>query len=238
MSARTYLVTGASSGIGRAVSDRLLQDGHRVVGLARSFEKIRHSPPGLTTAEIDLSALDALEERLTHLASQHSDVDGIVCSAGRGRFGSLEEFSFEQIRSLVDLNVTSQIYLLRTFLPAMKRQGRGDIVLIGSEAANKPGPRGAVYAATKAALGGLAAALRAETSKSGVRVAVVHPGMVRTGFYDDTFFSPGPRDDESLLPEDVADAVLQILSARAGAVLDEIHLSPLKRVVRFRDKDE
>ena len=236
MTIKTYLISGASSGIGYALTNRLLKEGHRVVGLTRSSKKLSVNLPDVYTTEIDLSKLDELENRLTHLADQYPDVDGIICSAGQGHFGSLEEFSFEQIRTLIDLNVTSQIYLVRAFLPALKRQGSGDIVLIGSEAANKPGPRGAVYAATKAALGGLATALRAETSKSGVRVAVVHPGMVRTSFYNNTFFSPGLSKDECLLPEDVADAVIQILRTRAGAVINEITLSPLKRVIRFREK--
>jgi 3-hydroxy acid dehydrogenase/malonic semialdehyde reductase len=93
----------------------------------------------------------------------------LVCCAGRGDFGSLEEFSYQRIRELVELNFLSPVYLVRAFLPSLKKRGRGDLIFLGSESALSGGKRGAVYAASKAALGGFARALREECGKSGVR---------------------------------------------------------------------
>ncbi|HLE20126.1 MAG TPA: SDR family NAD(P)-dependent oxidoreductase, partial [Vicinamibacteria bacterium] len=122
---RTVLVSGASAGIGRAICLRLLEEGHRVIGLARDFGKFAWNGEGFLPVEIDLADLEALPQRLKDLSRQHGGIDAVVCNAGRGQFGSLEEFSYQQIRSLVDLNFTSQAFLVRALLPGMKERGRG-----------------------------------------------------------------------------------------------------------------
>ena len=153
------------------------------------------------------------------------------------RFGSLEQFSPGQIRRLIDLNLTSQILLARTFLPLLKKQGHGNLVFIGSEAALSGGRKGAVYSASKFALRGFAQSLREECAASGVRVGMVNPGMVATGFFRELDFRPGGSPDQHLQPRDVADAVWLMLTARPGAVIDEINLSPQKKVIEFGKSD-
>ena len=160
----------------------------------------------------------------------------VVCAAGVGRFGSLEEFSYEQIRELIDINLTSQLYVVRAFLPLLKRRGRGDVVLIGSEAALAGGARGAVYSATKFALRGFCQSLRQESAAAGIRVTLINPGMVRTGFFDQLDFEPGEDPTHAIVPEDIAVAVKMVLSARPETVFDEINLSPLKKVVRRKHR--
>ncbi len=235
---RKALVTGASSGIGRAIALRLIEEGRSVVGVARDFSKLGWEDARFARVSLDLGDLRVVPERLGALVQEHPDVDAVVCCAGRGQFGSLEEFSYDQIRSLVDLNFVSQAYVARAFLPSLKKQGRGDLVFIGSESALSGGRRGAVYAASKAALGGFARALREECARSGVRVSVIHPGVVKTEFFERQPFAPGQDEVNYLLPEEVAQVVAQILQARAGVVFDEIHLSPLKKVLRFRSPGE
>ena len=230
---RLFLVTGASSGIGRAICERLLEDGHTVAGIARDFSKFAKQHPDFHPVTLDLAGLDTLPQRLVELTKQFSTVDGLVCCAGRGQFGSLEEFSYEQIRALMDLNFTSQAYAARAFLPGMKQRHRGDIVFIGSEAALSGGRKGAIYSASKFALRGLAQALREECAKSGVRISIINPGMVKTDFFKTLNFSHGEDADNYVLPEDVAAAVAMILAARPGTVFDEINLSPLKKAVHF-----
>ena len=187
-------------------------------------------------ATIDLSDLEHLPEQLRLLASEHEDIDSVVCAAGVGRFGSLEEFSYQQIRELIDINLTSQLYVVRAFLPLLKRRGRGDVVLIGSEAALAGGARGAVYSATKFALRGFCQSLRQESAAAGIRVTLINPGMVRTDFFDQLDFEPGEDLAHAIVPEDIAVAVKMVLSARAETVFDEINLSPLKKVVRRKHR--
>jgi 3-hydroxy acid dehydrogenase/malonic semialdehyde reductase len=231
MKQRQLLVTGCSRGIGLAITRRLLAEGHRVVGISR------HSPgidAGLFShMELDLSALESLPDALRELSKQYPDIDAVVLNAGIGRFGSLEEFSASQIRQLVDLNLTSQLLLAREFVPKLKKRGGGDMVFIGSESALRGGRYGTVYAASKFGVRGLVQALQDECSASSVRVGIVNPGMVNTSFFDDLDFRPGDEEDQHLVPDDVAAAVLLMLDARPGAVIQEINLQPQKRVIRF-----
>ena len=122
-------------------------------------------------------------------------------------------------------------------MPVIKTNGGGDVVLMGSEAALSGGRYGAVYSATKFAVRGFAQALRHECAAANVRVTIVNPGMVRTQFFDSLEFEPGPDPDNYIEPEDVARAVSGALLAPRGTVVDEINLSPLKRVVRRKTDD-
>ncbi len=226
-------MTGASRGIGKAISDRLLRESCNVIGLSRKPGASDHA--NFTHVTIDLSQLDGLPDQISKVRKDHPEVDAIICNAGYGHFGSLEEFSPPQIRQMIDLNLTSQILLIREFLPHLKTIGHGDIVLMGSEAALSGGKKGAVYSATKFALRGMAQALRQECASNGVRVGIINPGMVDTDFFSQTWFNPGPEPDMHLVAEDVAEAVWLMLSSRPGAAIDEINLSPQKRVIEFND---
>ncbi len=230
----TVLVTGASRGIGRAISLRLSEGGWRVVGIGRDFSGFPLDTPGFTAVELDLADLDRLPARLAALLRDHPGIATVVSNAGGGRFGSLEEFSPDQIRDGIELNLISHMLVARAVVPSFKRRGRGDLIFMGSEAGLAGGRRGAVYAAAKAGLRGLARSLRQESASSGVRVSLINPGMVRTEFFAGLDFAPGESADNALRPEDVAGAVAMILAAPPGTVFDEINLSPLKKVVRFR----
>jgi short-subunit dehydrogenase len=232
----TVLVTGTSSGIGLAITTSLLERGYRVIGVARDFSKIHIDSNRFRAVSIDLSGLDELPQQLQALTNDEQRIDGVICCAGSGRFGSLEEFSYDQIRALLNLNLTSQIYLVRALLPDMKKRATGDIVFIGSESARCGGKRGAVYSAAKFGLRGLAQSLRHECAASGVRVSIVNPGMVKTAFFDELDFKHGDEKENFILPEDVARAVITIIEARTGTVFDEINLSPQKKVVRSQKR--
>ena len=230
---RSLLVTGATSGIGRAISDAALARGHRVVGVGRDWAKSGAPHPELVREKLDLADLDALPDALNSLGRRHPDIDALVCCAGAGRFGHLEEISYSQIRELMDLDFTAQAFCARAFVPAFKRAGAGDLVFIGSEAALRGSRQGSVYCAAKFALRGFAQALRAECAAAGVRVALVNPGMARTPFFADLGFAPGPAPEHALDPATVAAAVLHALEAPPGACIDEINLSPLKHAIEF-----
>ncbi len=231
---RTVLVTGASSGIGAAIARKLVAEGHSVIGVARNFTSVAAVPGLFYPIETDLSELTALPGKLGELAKTFPALDTLVLCAGRGQFGSLEEFSYSQISALMELNFTGQAYVVRGLLPLLKRKIRGDLIFIGSEAALKGNRKGAIYCASKFALRGFAQALREECSKSGVRVSIINPGMVQTGFFDALNFAPGSAEGQYLVPEDIAELVSLILQLRATTVVDEINLSPLNRVIRFK----
>ncbi|MGD8559419.1 MAG: SDR family oxidoreductase [Gammaproteobacteria bacterium] len=233
---KQIIVTGSSSGIGRAIAVALLDNQYEVIGIARHAQSQSIEHPSYVRRDIDLSAMDKLPAQLNQLTKDFADVHGIVFCAGRGEFGSLEEFSWQQIQSLMDLNFTSQAFLARAYLPLFKRRQSGQLIFIGSESALKGSRKGAVYCASKFALRGLAQSLRDECAKSGVRVSLVNPGMVKGAFFDELDFEPGGDPENYLEAEDVAQTVAYILNTRAVISVDEINLSPLKHVVQFKKK--
>lgn len=230
---RTLLISGASNGIGRAISRLLLQQGYTIIGIGRDFSATDIDSENFHPYTIELADLDRLPEQLRNIGQQHPAINGLICCAGFGRFGSLEEFSYSQICQLINVNLTSQILLTRSLLPAIKSHAGGDIIFIGSEAALSGGRRGAVYSASKFALRGFAQALREECGRSRVRVTIINPGMVKTDFFTELAFRPGDHDDNYILAEDIARTIAFILASRPSTVFDEINLSPLKKVIQF-----
>lgn len=231
---RTFLVTGASSGIGRAMAKKLLAMGFRVIGVSRDCSQFKQTHVNFSTFTLDLSNLKQLPIRMTELLQTQSQLDGVVFAAGAGQFGSLEEFSYAQIEQLMTLNFTSNALLTRALLPSLKRKRHADLIYIGSEAALKGSRKGAIYCASKFALRGFTQALREECAKSQVRVALINPGMVNTPFFDTLNFEPGSDASQYITAEDVADTLHYILSSNPNIVLDEINLSPLNKVIKFK----
>jgi len=229
---KTFIVTGASSGIGKAISDMLLALSANVIGIGRSVQP-ENDQPRFKAIKIDFNKPTNYENPLKELVKNIDNVDGCICAAGIGRFGALEQFSFSQMQSIMHVNFTAHALLLRYLLPKFKQQKKGDVIFIGSEAALDGGKNGAMYCASKFALRGLALSLREECSKSGVRISLINPGMVKTPFFDELSFAPGGKAENYLEANDVANAAKLILTSRPGTVFDEINLSPLKKVIDF-----
>lgn len=231
---RTILVTGASSGIGCAIARNLLQQGHQVIGVSRDCGKFTQHMDNFSPVQLDLSRLNELPQKMRELEQAFPEIDAVVFCAGRGQFGSVEEFSYAQIEDLMTVNFTSQVFLVKALLPALKRKDRSDLIFIGSEAALKGSRKGALYCASKFAVRGFTQALREECGKSNVRVCLINPGMVKTAFFEPLSFEPGDEISNFIEPEDVAEAVSYVLNSRAQIVIDEINLSPLNKVVKFK----
>lgn len=175
MKERHYLVTGASSGIGLAIVERLLGEGAEVTAIARrptepALLNDKHVSSRLTGICCDLANFSKLETAMKELMGCRTDLDGAVFCHGYGDFGSLEEFSAERIVSLVNTNLTSHMLVARHVVPRLKRQGGGDLVFIGSESGVRGGRMGAVYSAAKHAINGFAESLWAECASSNLRV--------------------------------------------------------------------
>ena len=234
--ARTFVVTGSSSGIGRAVAQRLLEGGHRVVGLARDHRKYEPDSSRYIPLTVDVTCSDALVATVDEIFRRFPEVDGVVSNAGRGTIGSLEQFSYRQIEEAVSINLLSHLYLARAVIPVFRRAGKGDLIFMGSEASKEGAQKGSLYCAAKFGVRGLAQSLREECARSGVRVMAVYPGMVRTPFFDSLSFAPGPREENAIRPEDVAEVVEMMFNLPVGTVVDEVDLSPLKKVITSNNK--
>jgi 3-hydroxy acid dehydrogenase / malonic semialdehyde reductase len=229
---RTILVTGASSGIGRAIAKDLLIQGHDIIGISRDCGQFKVPMAKFHPVQFDLSHLHELPNKARDLEQQFPELDAVIFAAGVGQFGSLEEFSYDQIQALMTINFTSPVFMTRALLPLLKRKTRSDLIYIGSEAALKGSRKGAIYCASKFALRGFTQALREECSADKVRVCLINPGMVLTPFFDRLSFTPGDDESNFLLPEDVAEAVSYVLNSRGKMVIDEINLNPASKVVK------
>ncbi len=231
---RTILVTGASSGIGRAIAKNLLQQGHTVIGTSRHCSQFGTAHKNFSFIEIDLSLLDQISTKIKTIEKKHPELDTIIFSAGYGQFGSLEQFSCHQIEQLITVNFTSQAVITRALIPGLKRKVHSNLIYIGSEAALKGSRKGSIYCASKFALRGFTQALREECGNSSVRISLINPGMVKTNFFESLTFQPGDDESHALRPEDIAETVNYILNSNKNMVIDEINLNPANKVIKFK----
>lgn len=226
------LVTGATKGIGLSVTKALLHKGVDVQALGRDFSSFAQNDSQgqaegkLTQCYCDLSDLDELKQTLPSLPKA---IGLLVLNAGVGRFGGLEQFSFDQIKELLDTNLISVLYLLKHYLPLMKANNGGDIVLVGSESALQGAKSGSVYCASKFAVRGLAQSIRAECSNSNIRVHLVNPGPTESHFFDKLNFEPLQGREFALDPDDIQQAIFAALQQPRHVVTEEINIQPMKR---------
>lgn len=174
MSARTVLVTGASSGIGALCAERLAASGHRV--LAASRRGI--APPGCEPLVMDVDHDASVGNALAACGA----VDAAVLCAGWGIAGAIEDTPADEARAQFETNFFGAHRVVRALLPGMRQRGAGRLVLVSSLAARVPLPYQAMYSASKAALSSYAEALRLELVPFGIRVTSIEPGNFRTGF--------------------------------------------------------
>ncbi len=232
---RTALVTGASSGIGLAVCQRLLKAGYRVIGACRRDPSADFDTTAFEYLPLDLADTAASAAAVEALAAT-GDVELLVHAAGYGRFGSIEQFSVAQIERAIAVNLTSALVISRSLVPPMRRRRRGQLLFIGSESALQAGRKGAVYSAAKFGLRGFCQALRDDCARDGLRVSLINPGMVRSPFFDELEFAPGEAPENAITVDELADLIWQIVQTSADIVIDEVSLTPRVKSIDFGSK--
>jgi len=185
---RWCLVTGASTGIGRAVAEELLANGFCVVGVARSTQTLTKMaerwPQAFVSVAHDVTRI-GLATRLIDLGVPLDKMELVVHSAGCARQGlPLTQMCVSDIEEVVATNVLGTTLVVRDFASLLLRRGSGTIVVLGSVAAHDAAPLMAAYAASKAYVQQLVRCVRSDLHGSGVRVTCVQPGTTRTGLLD------------------------------------------------------
>lgn len=176
------LVTGASSGIGRAIAEALVRRGMRVYGTSRHPASPEDN--GIRMLPLDLCDEASIEAAVAALMKREGRIDLLVNNAGAGIGGAVEDASPEALRQQLDVAFLGHVLMTRAILPHMRRNGGGRILLTGSVAAGIPIPFQAMYSAAKAALRAFASALAGEVAPFGIDVTVIEPGDTCTGFTD------------------------------------------------------
>ena len=227
---KNVLVTGASSGIGLAICQLLLEQNYEVYGIGRQFLSTPDSEH-FHTIVLDLTNTKTVTD--TILALKKEVVFSILINnAGVGYYGPHEELSPISISEMVQVNLTIPILLTNLLLRDLKQQ-KGHIIAISSATATKTNnTHGCAYGATKAGLSNFHKSLFEEVRKYGVRVTVLQPDMAKTNLYRHASFQEGSEPDTYLTPEEIAKAVLFALQARDGMNVSEITLLPQRNQIQ------
>ena len=204
---KNAIVTGYSSGIGKAISEELEINGYFVVKLKSRLEDFKN-------LEIEIKKL--LKEK---------EIDLLVNCAGIGIFQPHEEISISKIKEIIDVNLTAPILLSNLLLRSLKKR-EGNIINISSIEATKHSKFSALYTATKSGLRDFSLTLFEELRKSGVGVTTINPDLTRTDFFDDLQFEPSNKDETYLLPETIAQTVLNVL--KTNGVITDLTVRPQK----------
>jgi short-subunit dehydrogenase len=214
------LVTGATSGIGRATALRLARAGARVLSLGRdtyALEDVAGRTAGIGI-RADLSDPSDVDRAAREAEEALGRVDILVNNAAEGFAGTFAEMKPERAERLVRTNLAAPIRLTRALLPGMLARGRGHVVNVASVAGHVGVPEETVYAATKAGLITFSDSLRYELYGTGVGVSVVSPGVVDTPFFERRGRPYDRRFPRPISPEPVADGILRAIRAGKAQV--------------------
>jgi NAD(P)-dependent dehydrogenase (short-subunit alcohol dehydrogenase family) len=207
------LVTGVSSGIGRAVADRFAAKGFEVFGTSRN-PRTTQPAAGVELVQLDVTDDASVAAAVSTVVQRAGRIDILVNNAGAGVFGAAEETSTAQAQQLFDTNFFGLVRLTREVLPHLRAQRSGRIINIGSVLGFLPSPYGSLYAASKHAVEGYSESLDHETRDFGVRVSVVEPGYTNTSFEANATDADSPLDSYAAVREHVKQVIAK--AVRAG----------------------
>jgi NAD(P)-dependent dehydrogenase (short-subunit alcohol dehydrogenase family) len=179
------LITGCSSGIGRATAERLAHSGHTVYATARRPETIADlQQAGARTLALDVTDEESMRAAVGAIEAEHGPIFALVNNAGYSQSGAVESVPLDLVRRQFETNVFGALRLAQLVLPGMRRERRGRIVNVSSMGGRLVFPGGGIYHATKYALEALSDAMRFELKGFGVAVVLIEPGLIHTSFGD------------------------------------------------------
>lgn len=188
---RVIVITGASSGIGKAIAEQLSEQGDRVYALARSLtDNESDSESNMQSRQLDVRDPDAVNRVLSAIIQLEKRIDILILAAGFGLAGAVEAMTPDEAQSQMATNFLGVCHVLSPVLRQMREQKSGSVIQIGSVAGFLPIPYQACYSASKAAVSALMKATANEMKPHGIQCMVVQPGDTRTGFTDARVISP------------------------------------------------
>jgi len=227
------LITGASSGIGRAIALKLASANTNLALVGRDLLKLQAvqqevNKLGVTARvySIDMARPKEVKPQIESIIQAWGRLDTLVNNAGIGYTNSLLDTPLAEWQQVLDINLTSAFQCIQAVLPVMRQQQQGTIINIASIAAKNAFPGWGVYSASKAALASLSQTLRAEERINGIRVTTICPGAVDTPIWDSPTVQVELNRAAMLTPDSIAQLVWQILLLPNTAVVEELILMP------------
>jgi len=182
---KTVLITGCSSGIGRATALAFAEEGWTVYATARDPDDIEPlADAGCKTAALDVTDDSDIDRVVNRILDEEGVISCLVNNAGYGQFGPIEDVPMEKVEQQYEVNVYGPHRLIKAVLPHMRREEDGTIINVSSVAGRVSFPGGGVYCGSKAAIESMSDALRAEVDPFGIDIVVIEPGPVKTAFSD------------------------------------------------------
>ena len=223
---QTAVITGASSGIGKALALQLADAGYKIVLVARSTEKLDS-----ISEEIQKNGVECLAvptnvaqpnqiNKLKDRALAFGDVSVVVNNAGVGKFSGIEDITLEDWNWQINVNLRASFLVSQAFIPNMKEMKKGTLVFINSVAGKKGYAYSAAYVSSKYGMRGLSESLREELRKDNIKVISIHPGAVDTPFWDnvDVDFSK----EDMLNTNTLAQSIIQAIQAPGNFTVEEM----------------
>src|SRR5687767_15714963 len=230
---KTAVVTGGTKGIGRAITESLIEAGVNVSFSARHESEIERAAAELSQAGSARAAglfCDVRDEAqvkacFAQTVEKFGGIEIVVNNAGIGMFATVESMSAEDFRAVIETNLCGVFYCCHQAIPLLRQRGGGYIINISSLAGTNAHPRMAAYNASKFGLNGFSEALMQEVRHDNIKVSYIMPGSVNTHFGGD---EPGPDQAWQLQPQDIARVVLDLLHNESRALASRVEIRPSK----------
>lgn len=237
MNKKTILITGATSGFGRATAWLLAKEGHTLILVARREELLQELEKKLKTtvytASVDVSDKVQVEHFFSHLPKAFQQIDVLVNCAGLALgMGTADVADVEDWELMINTNIKGLLYFTRFTLSSMKKRNSGLIVNLGSVAANVPYQGGNVYGATKAFVKQFSRNLRTDLLGTNIKVTNIEPGMAETGFSVVRFKGDKKQADKvyegmrPLVAQDIANTILWVIHQPEHVNIDNVEIMP------------
>jgi NAD(P)-dependent dehydrogenase (short-subunit alcohol dehydrogenase family) len=226
MASKAVLITGCSTGIGRATAEHLAAKGHTVYATARRVESLAGlEAKGCKTLAHDVTEEASMQAAVDHVVAAEGAVGALVNNAGYSQSGALETIAMDEVRRQFETNVFGLLRMSQLCLPGMRDQRWGRIVNMSSMGANFVFPGGGIYHATKYAVDALSDALRFEVKGFGVDVVIVQPGLIKTEF-GETAAAVTPQEGDGAYAEFNASVAKRTKEVYEGGPLSKLGGGP------------
>jgi short-subunit dehydrogenase len=227
---RVIAITGASAGIGRATAIRVARDGASVAICARRRDRLDAVASEIAAAGgsalpvvADVVSEDAMRTFVTETVDRFGALDVMICNAGFGIYGAIDDITPDQMRRLMDINYFGTYYATRAALPVFRRQQHGHLVIVSSIVGKRGVPYMGAYSATKFAQVGMAECLRSELHGTNIHVSVVCPVSTATEFTEVMTRETGGEVSRSLGPAQTVDAVAEAIARAIERPIPEVY---------------